>query len=92
MKVEITLQRMDNFFTLYYSGVRNVLQLNGKTILSLYSDYEYKGPDLRDFNTSLYPYEHVFYGVASLRCSQQDRNQDQFQEDGEDLEDPGGYL
>ena len=63
MKVEITLQRMNNFFTLEYSGVKNVLQLNGKVIVDLYKDY-----------------------------SQQDRNQDQFQEDGEDLEDPIGYL
>lgn len=92
MKVEITLQRMNNFFTLEYSGVKNVLQLNGKVIVDLYKNYKYSGPDLRDFNTSSHPYEHVFYGVASLRCSQQDRNQDQFQEDGEDLEDPIGYL
>ena len=92
MKVKITLQRMDNFFILKYSGVKNVLQLNGKVIVDLYKDYKYSGPDLRDFNTSSYPYEHVFYGVASLRVSQEDRNQDQFQEDGEDLEDPIGYL
>lgn len=92
MKVEITLQRTDNFFTLEYSGVKNVLQLNGKVIVNLYKDYKYSGPDLRDFNTSSYPYEHVFYGVASLRCSQQDRNQEQFHEDGEDLEDLVGYL
>ena len=92
MKVEITLQCMDNFYTLEYSGVKNVLQLNGKVIVDLYSDYKYSGPDLRDFNTSSHPYEHVFYEVAALRVSQEDRNQSQFQEDGEDLEDPVGYL
>lgn len=72
MKVEITLQRMDNFFTLEYSGVKNVLQLNGKVIVDLYKDYKCSSSDLRGFNTSLHPYEHIFYGVASLRCSQQD--------------------
>lgn len=92
MKVYITLQRMDNFFTLEYSGAKNVIQLNGKVIIDLYKDYKYSGPDLRDFNTSTHPYEHVFYGVASIHVKQQDRNQDQFQEDGEDLEDPVGYL
>ena len=92
MKADVTIRRMDKLFTLYYTGVKSILQLGEKVIVNLYSDYEYKGPDLRDFNTSTHPYEHVFYGVASIYAKQQDRNQDQFQEDGEDLEDPVGYL
>jgi len=52
MKVEITLQRMDNFFTLEYSGVKNVLTIREKLVIDLDQDYKYSGPDLRDFNTS----------------------------------------
>lgn len=70
MKIEITLHRMDNFYTLEYSGVKDVLQINSKVIVDLYKDYKYNGPDLCNFNTSLRPYEHVFYGVASIRCQE----------------------
>lgn len=68
MKVEITLQRMDNFFTLKYSGVRKFLFLNNKITLDLYQDYQYSGPDLRDFNTSTTEFHHTIYGVVSIHC------------------------
>lgn len=67
MKVEITLQRMDNFFTLEYSGVKNVLTIREKLVVDLDQDYKYSGPDLRDFNTSSHAHQHVFYGCVSIK-------------------------
>lgn len=68
MKIEITIQRMDHFYTLVYSGVRKLLFLNNKIILDLYKDYKYLGPDLRDFNTSTTAFHHTIYGVVSIHC------------------------
>ena len=69
MIAEITIERSDKkFFNLdYKSGVKQVLTIYEKTIVSLNPGYEYSGPDLRDFNTSCAPYEHVFYGVVSTK-------------------------
>ena len=40
MKVDVTIRRMDKLFTLYYTGVKSILQLGEKVIVNLYSDYE----------------------------------------------------
>ena len=68
MRIEITLSRMDSFFTLVYSGVRKFLFLNNKITLDLYQDYQYSGPDFRDFNTSTTAFHHTIYGVVSIHC------------------------
>lgn len=97
MKVILTIKQNDETFALVYSGVKEFVQqswwIKDHVELHLYQDY--KGPELKllqAFNVSCTPYVHAFYNVDSISILQEDRNQDQFQEDGEDLEDPVGYL
>lgn len=98
MKLRLTIKRFDNkVFVLEYSGVRDFIQREyhekGHVEVKLYKNY--KGPAkelLQEFNCSCTPYVHSFYGVDSYHISQEDRDQEQFKEDGEDLEDPIGYL
>jgi hypothetical protein len=94
MKVRLTIKRSDGTFAeLCYSGVKAVSKEGNHYRLDLYQDY--KRPEtklLQEFNVSCTPFVHSFYDVESLCVQQEDRNQSQFQEDGEDLEDPVGYL
>lgn len=90
MKVTLSIKRSDGTFaTLYYSGVKSVSKEGSHWKLDLYRDY--KRPEtslLQEFNVSCVPFVHAFYDVESIYILQEDRNQSQFQEDGEDLEDP----
>ena len=94
MKVSITIKRSDGTFAqLRYSGVRSVSKEGSVTRLDLYQDYHRPETKLlQEFNVSCTPFVHSFYDVESLYVQQEDRNQSQFQEDGEDLEDPVGSL
>lgn len=94
MKVSVTIKRSDGTSAvLYYSGVKSVSKDGSIIRLNLYQDY--KRPEtklLQEFNVSCTPFVHAFYDVETFIIQQEDRNLSQFQEDGEDLEDPVGYL
>ena len=94
MKVTLEIKRSDGTIAvLYYSGVKSVRKDGSIIRLDLYQDY--KRPEtklLQEFNVSCTPFLHSFYDVESFCILQEDRTPEQFQEDGEDLEDPVGYL
>lgn len=90
MKLKLTIKRFDNkVFVLEYSGVRDFIHHEqGHVAVKLYNNY--KGPSkefLQEFNCSCTRYLHEFYSVGFYHLSQEDRNQEQFKEDEEDLED-----
>lgn len=88
MKVSITIKRSDGTLAeLYYSGVKSVSKEGSVTRLNLYRDY--RRPEtklLQEFNISCVPFLHSFCDVESLYVLQEDRNQDQMEEDGENVE------
>ena len=91
MKLRLTIKRFDNkHFVLEYSGVRDFIQHEyheqGHVEVELYKDY--KGPAkelLQEFNCSCIPYLHSFYGVCSYHLSQEDRTEQPFIEDEENI-------
>ena len=93
MRVILKITRFEGEeYFLEYHGVRNISHKGGAYQLDLYKDYQ--GPCtelLQQFNISSIPWLHCIY-AEECYVSQEDRNQEQFHEDGEDLEDPVGYL
>lgn len=88
MKVNITIKRSDGTSAqLYYSGVKSVSKDGSIIRLNLYRDY--RRPEtklLQEFNISCVPFLHSFCDVESFCVLQEDRNQDQMEEDGENIE------
>ena len=66
MDVDVTISCKDKFVNLNYKNVEKVITINNKVIVCLAKNYTYDGPDLRDYNTSSIPFEHVFYDVVSI--------------------------